>query len=84
MARLLLGGGGRIDGERLIRELADWEDAQIRAGAVDRLGPSTRSAIRQFRRNGVLDGSAGDTNGAAMRVAPVGIVCACDPIERLV
>ncbi len=84
VARLLLGGGGRIDGERLIRELADWEDAQIRAGAVDRLGPSTRSAIRQFRRNGVLDGSAGDTNGAAMRVAPVGIVCACDPIERLV
>lgn len=84
VGRLLVEGDGRIDGEQLIRVLADWEDAQIRAGAAGRLGPSTRLAIRRFRRNGVLDGSAGGTNGAAMRIAPVGIVCASDPIERLV
>ncbi len=84
VARILVEGRGHVDGEQLINVLADWEDAQIRAGAVDRLGPSTRLAVRQFRRYGVLDGSAGDTNGAAMRVAPIGIVCACDPIDQLV
>ncbi|MEP7162047.1 MAG: ADP-ribosylglycohydrolase family protein [Dermatophilaceae bacterium] len=84
LGRLVVQGHGRVDPYRLIQELAAWDDAQIRAGSVGRLGPSTRRAVRHFRRDGELDGSRGDTNGAAMRIAPLGVACACDAMETLV
>lgn len=84
VGRLAVRGHGRVDPYDLIQELTARDDAQIRAGSLDRLGPSTRRAVRQFRRNGEPDGSRGDTNGAAMRVAPLGIACACDAMEALV
>ncbi len=55
-------------------------------GSLDLLGPSTRRAI-----DAVLAGTppeqagiSGDTNGAAMRIAPVGVAVAADDLTALV
>jgi ADP-ribosylglycohydrolase len=73
LARLLL--SGRVDPRELADGLIAWERDMIARGSLDLLGPSTRRAI-----DAVLAGTApeeagryGDTNGAAMRIAPVGI-----------
>ena len=58
----------------------------IAAGSVDLLGPSTRKALT-LAAEGVptdLTGRTGATNGAAMRVAPVGIVFPHDPVDGLI
>jgi ADP-ribosylglycohydrolase len=58
----------------------------IEAGSLDLLGPSTRKAL-SLVAEGVpahLAGRNGGTNGAAMRVAPVGIAFAPEPLETLI
>jgi hypothetical protein len=52
----------------------------------DALGPSTRRALQLLAQGAPTDvtGRWGDTNGAAMRVAPVGIAYPPGPIDRLV
>jgi ADP-ribosylglycohydrolase len=86
LADALVDGGGRVDPQRLADDLDRWErDARAR-GSLDLLGPSTRSAI-QAVREGVapeLAGANGTTNGAAMRIAPVGIATRIDDAEVLV
>ena len=75
LARLLVAGGGVVDPLVWVRALQDWEADMVRRGSADLLGPSTRRALDAVSR-GVepgLAGASGDTNGAAMRIAPVGI-----------
>lgn len=72
--RLLLDPEG-FDAQGWAQDLLDWE-AEIRAkGLADLLGPSSKAAIAAL-----LDGVSpeetginGTTNGAAMRIAPVGL-----------
>jgi ADP-ribosylglycohydrolase len=58
----------------------------IAAGSTDLLGPSTRKALTLIADGTSTDqtGRTGATNGAAMRVAPVGIAFSHRPIERLI
>jgi ADP-ribosylglycohydrolase len=74
VARMLLEGDGHVDHRRLASELMSWEQRMRAKGSLDLLGPSTKRALEAFA-DGQLDGagSSGDTNGAAMRVTPVGI-----------
>ncbi len=75
LGRLFVEGGGRVDPDRLAAELLAWEARMRAAGSLDLLGPSTRRALRLIAE-GVPPGETGrwgDTNGAAMRVAPVGV-----------
>lgn len=78
VGRLLVAGQGRLDPLDLAHELLAWE-ARMRAdGSLDLLGPSTRRAVARIA-DGVPpeeSGREGHTNGAAMRIAPVGICCA--------
>jgi ADP-ribosylglycohydrolase len=86
LGRLLIEGGGQVDPEAFARELLAWERRMIEAGSQDLLGPSTRNAL-SLAAQGVptsRTGRAGATNGAAMRVAPVGIAFTDDPIEALI
>jgi ADP-ribosylglycohydrolase len=86
LGRLLVRGEGRVDPETFAKELLSWEARMIAAGSADLLGPSTRKALT-LAAEGVptdLTGRSGATNGAAMRVAPVGIAFSSDPIERLI
>lgn len=75
VARLLIDGDGRIEPAALARALVAWEDDMRRRGSTDLLGPSTTRAVQAVLRGEPLEtaGRYGTTNGAAMRIAPVGI-----------
>ncbi|WP_313558519.1 ADP-ribosylglycohydrolase family protein [Miniimonas arenae] len=75
LARLLLAGHGEVDQHRLAADLLAWEDAMRAAGSLDLLGPSTRRALDAVAAGAPVgtSGRWGDTDGAAMRIAPFGI-----------
>ena len=75
VARLLISGDGRIDPHRLADALLEWEADLRRRGIRGLLGPSTRAALTAVAAGEPLEkaGRSGTTNGAAMRIAPVGI-----------
>ncbi|CAM3711546.1 ADP-ribosylglycohydrolase family protein [Kibdelosporangium persicum] len=75
VAKLLVEGRGRIDPHAFAGALRAWEADMIARGSRDLLGPSTKRALELLDAG--LDpqqaGVTGATNGAAMRVTPVGI-----------
>jgi ADP-ribosylglycohydrolase len=86
LGELLVEGHGAVDPHRLGRRLLAWEARMRAVGSHDLLGPSTRAALARLA-DGVgpeHTGSAGDTNGAAMRIAPVGVAVPAEPLDRLV
>ncbi|MFE4970363.1 ADP-ribosylglycohydrolase family protein [Streptomyces sp. NPDC056660] len=86
VARLIDEGHGRIDPLRLAHELLDWEKEMKAKGSFDLLGPSTKAALDAVARGVSPEeaGRNGTTNGAAMRVAPVGIAFAAEPLDPFV
>jgi ADP-ribosylglycohydrolase len=86
LGELLVAGGGRIDPKAFADALLAWEARMIAAGSADLLGPSTRQALALVAAgtSTELTGRFGATNGAAMRVAPVGIAFAAEPLSALV
>jgi len=75
LGRLLVSGHGAIDPRELAQALVSWERDMAARGSLDLLGPSTKRAVAAVLA-GVPPGEtgvAGDTNGAAMRITPVGI-----------
>jgi ADP-ribosylglycohydrolase len=75
LGRLLVGGQGTIDPRELAEALVSWEHGMAERGSLDLLGPSTKRAIAAVLAGAPPDqaGASGNTNGAAMRVTPVGI-----------
>lgn len=83
VGRLIDEGRGRIDPLRLAHELLDWEKEMKAKGSFDLLGPSTKAALDAVARGVPTQeaGRHGTTNGAAMRVTPVGIAFAARPLD---
>jgi ADP-ribosylglycohydrolase len=75
LARLLVRGRGTIDSRELAAALTEWERAMAERGSLDLLGPSTKRAVAAVLAGVPPEeaGATGTTNGAAMRIAPVGI-----------
>jgi ADP-ribosylglycohydrolase len=75
LARRVVAGRGEVDAAALARDLLAWEGSMRARGSLDLLGPSTRQALAVLAAGaGVAEaGRYGVTNGAAMRVTPVGI-----------
>lgn len=78
IASLLLKGHGSgltLDASEFSHALLAWEDSMIERGSLDLLGPSTKAALERVRagENPLRVGGEGTTNGAAMRVTPIGI-----------
>ena len=86
LARLLIDGDGRVDPAELGRRLLAWEDGMRRRGSLDLLGPSTAAAIHRLLAgvDPAETGRDGATNGAAMRISPVGVANAPDDLPGLV
>jgi ADP-ribosylglycohydrolase len=86
VADALLAGNGHVDGEHLARCLLAWAEGARNRGSLDLLGPSTSAAMEALLAGGPLDeaGRSGATNGAAMRITPVGLVAATDDLDGLV
>ena len=88
VASLLVRGRGSssgrvaLDAGEFAHALLAWEDSMIERGSLDLLGPSTKAALERVRagEDPLSVGGAGTTNGAAMRVTPIGIAMAtADP-----
>lgn len=75
LARHLIAHSGSVDAAEFARELVGWEDDMSARGSLDLLGPSTKAAVAAIADGVPVDqaGRFGTTNGAAMRVTPVGI-----------
>lgn len=78
IASLLLKGHGSeltLDASEFSHALLAWEDSMIERGSLDLLGPSTKAALERVRagEDPLRVGGEGTTNGAAMRVTPIGI-----------
>lgn len=86
LAAALIDGAGTIEPEDFARRLAAWEDDMRARGSLDLLGPSTRAAVAAVLGGTPADeaGRSGTTNGAAMRVTPVGIAWPSSDLPALV
>ena len=75
LGRLVAAGGGEVDPTELARQLLAWEETMRARGSLDLLGPSSRRALDTLAAGADVEeaGRYGATNGAAMRVTPVGI-----------
>jgi ADP-ribosylglycohydrolase len=85
LGRLLIETGGQADAAELAARLVAWEESMRARGSLDLLGPSTKRAIAALLA-GAPPGEAGrygTTNGAAMRVTPVGIATRSAALDLL-
>jgi ADP-ribosylglycohydrolase len=81
LGSILIRSEGGFDHKAWVKALIDWEERIKARGGYDLLGPSTKRAIDAIN-NGIPPedaGRYGDTNGAAMRIAPVGIMMPPSP-----
>ena len=80
LGRLLVKGHGTVDTRELAQALVSWERDMAARGSLDLLGPSTRRAVAAVLAGVPPEeaGASGTTNGAAMRIAPVGIAVNLD------
>jgi ADP-ribosylglycohydrolase len=86
LARLIVAHPDAFDAQAWAQTLLTWEaDVQAR-GLLDMLGPSSKWALQALLAGESVDqtGRTGTTNGAAMRIAPVGIATAVEPLSALV
>lgn len=85
LADELLKGRGAVDPRSFVERLLVWAREAEKDGS-EQLGPSSRRAMEAVLRGGSPEesGRNGATNGAAMRIAPVGVATAPDPLDRLV
>ena len=89
IASLLVRGRGTssgrvaLDAGEFAHALLAWEDSMIERGSLDLLGPSTKAALERVRagEDPLTVGGAGTTNGAAMRVTPIGIAVSTEDPE---
>ncbi|MGN6089934.1 MAG: ADP-ribosylglycohydrolase family protein [Actinomycetales bacterium] len=86
LARLLVAGRGRVEPRDFADALLGWERGMVAQGSADLLGPSTRRALTLLADGASVadSGRWGDTNGAAMRAAPIGILMPPAPLVDLV
>nr|WP_314567002.1 ADP-ribosylglycohydrolase family protein [uncultured Pseudomonas sp.] len=84
VGELLVEGQGTIEPTVLAQRLIDWEAVMRAKGSQDLLGPSTKRAIDMILAGHTPEesGRYGTTNGAAMRITPVGIAAdVSDPAQ---
>ncbi len=90
LARVVISGAGRAAPAEVARRLLAWEESVRARGSRDLLGPSTKRAVGALLAGADLEeaGRYGTTNGAAMRITPVGIATpGADPgvlVDRVV
>ena len=79
LARVIIASGGRPDPAEIAKRLLAWEESMRARGSPDLLGPSTKRAVSALLAGADLEqaGRYGTTNGAAMRITPVGIATPC-------
>ena len=85
LAEELLASSEKFDVRHYARRLVRWEQDVRQRGLLDLLGPSTKLALVNIE-SGVdpaVSGRSGTTNGAAMRIAPVGIISSSADVDAV-
>lgn len=82
LTHLMVESGGMPDPRDFAEKLLQWEEDMRGRGSQDLLGPSTARALSELLSGADISrsGRYGTTNGAAMRITPVGI---CTPVYDL-
>jgi ADP-ribosylglycohydrolase len=85
LGRLLIETHGDVDAAELAARLIAWEEGMRARGSLDLLGPSTKRAIVALLAGTppAEAGRHGTTNGAAMRVTPVGVATPAADLDLL-
>lgn len=85
LAEAIVAEDGDVVPETVAKHLVAWAD-RVGASEGNFLGPSSARAIDRLRNGESLwqTGRGGETNGAAMRIAPVGLVSRVQHLEDLV
>jgi ADP-ribosylglycohydrolase len=85
LARAIIAEDGRVDAEVVAKHLVAWAD-RVGASEGNFLGPSSARAIEALRNGASAwdTGKTGETNGASMRIAAVGIMSRPDDLAALV
>ncbi len=75
LAHLVVEGRGVLDPAELASRLLSWEASMRARGSLGLLGPSTKRALSAISAGASIEdaGRFGSTNGAAMRITPVGV-----------
>ena len=86
LAQLVIEGDGETDPGELAGRLLAWEESMRARGSHDLLGPSSRRALAALAAGASVDeaGRYGVTNGAAMRVTPLGVATPARDLPLLV
>jgi ADP-ribosylglycohydrolase len=86
LARLIIDRGGQVDAAEFAALLLAWEESMRARGSLDLLGPSTKRAVSALLAGADIEqaGRLGVTNGAAMRITPVGIATPSADLDGLV
>lgn len=85
LAGAIIDGNGTVDAVTVARHMVAWAD-RMGASEGNFLGPSSAKAIAALRAGASPweTGKTGETNGAAMRIAPVGLISGSCDLESLV
>ena len=86
LAARLIADGGTIEETKWAMDLLEWDADIRRRGIRDLLGPSSSAALDAVLKGMPISetGRYGTTNGAAMRIVPVGIAIPGTPLSGLV
>jgi ADP-ribosylglycohydrolase len=86
LAQLIIEGDGAVDEAEFARRLVGWEKDMRARGSLSLLGPSTKRALSALLAGIPIaaTGRSGTTNGAAMRITPVGVATAAGDLDALV
>jgi ADP-ribosylglycohydrolase len=86
LGRLLIETDACVDPAELAARLVAWETDMRARGSLDLLGPSTRQAVAALLAGtpAADAGRRGTTNGAAMRITPVGVATPAADLNLLV
>jgi ADP-ribosylglycohydrolase len=86
LAEQLIAGNGQLDHMAFAEALIAWQEDMADRGRGDLLGPTTRRALAALvaGEDPSRTGRGGTTNGAAMRVTPVGIANTLDRLHNAV
>jgi ADP-ribosylglycohydrolase len=86
LAQHIVSSPNQFNEKAWARLLLDWEENIKQRGLHDLLGPSTKRSLKALFNgsSASVAGMDGDTNGASMRIIPVGIAAPIEPLSSLI
>lgn len=85
VANMIIKGKGYVSAEAYLNSLRNWlEEDPIKNASIS--GPSTLKALKYLSQGLPIEkaGILGNTNGASMKISPIGIICDYRNMDKLI